>query len=125
MKVPYVVAVIHKDAVEQIPVTVPAHEVPILQAVHGDGRVTVDETTDLPQGLTETADLDPEQEFARLEQRYGEPPGTKVSYATMVYGSLPGFVQALEDVEGASGGRTRRKAAVKKLDKAAEGAQQD
>lgn len=98
-KAPYVVAVIHKDAVEHLPVTVHAFEVPVLQQVHGTDKVVIDEGADLPGGLVE-ADFDPEEEFARLEQRYGFDPDTKQSYVAQAYGGARGFFEALEKSDG-------------------------
>lgn len=113
MKVPYVVALVEKDAVEQVPTTVPAHEVPVLQAVHG-GRVAVDENADLPAGLIETEDFDPEDEYARLETRYGDAPGTKASYASIAYGGLQGFIDAMSAAaHDTNGPRSARKAIAK------------
>lgn len=97
MKQPYVVAIISKDAVEHLPVVVPAHEVAVLAAVH-DGRVSIDESADLPAGLTE-AEIELDDEFARLEQRYGVHPDSKISHVSMAYGGFDGFMRALESQE--------------------------
>lgn len=106
MKQPYVIAVIHKDAVERLPVTVPVHEVAVIAAVHGSHKVTVDENSDLPSGLTEF-EFDPEEEFARLELRYGNHRETGMSFAVMAFGGLTGFLDAMEASE-ASGDAPKR-----------------
>lgn len=103
-KVPYVVAVIHKDAVEQLPVTVAAYEVPILVAVHGEHRVSIDENADLPNGLTEK-EIDPsdeaavQEEFSRLEQRYGDDSDRKQSFASIVFRNVDEFADQLSRFE--------------------------
>lgn len=94
MKQPYVIAVVHKDAVERLPLTVPAHEVAVLVAVYGPHKVVVDENSDLPPGLTEM-EFDPEEEFARLELRYGSHRENGMSYAGMAFGGLVGFLDTL------------------------------
>lgn len=98
MKQPYVIAVIHKDAVERLPVTVPIHEVAVIAAVHGQHKVTIDENSDLPEGLTEF-EFDPEEEYARLELRYGTHRENGMSHAAIAFGGLPGFLDALEAAE--------------------------
>lgn len=102
MKQPYVVAVIEKDAVEHLPVVVPAHEVAVLAAVHGAQRVRIDEDADLPTGLIDV-EFDEDtvhDEFTRLEQRYGVHPDTKQSYAQMVFGGPDGLLALLERSDG-------------------------
>jgi hypothetical protein len=103
---PYVVAVIHKDAVEHLPVTVHVFEVRVLQQLHGADKVTIDEGADLPGGLTEVT-FEPEDEFSRLEQRYGFDPDTKQSYVAQAYGGFPGFLDELE-AAGADGEPVRK-----------------
>ncbi|RYE65690.1 MAG: hypothetical protein EOO79_08050 [Oxalobacteraceae bacterium] len=109
MKIPYVVAMIRKDAVEELPVVVGAHEVGILQMVHGEDKVYVDEDADLPKGMTETEDFDVEDEYARLEQRYGLNVNTKMSNVSMAFGGLDGFMDAMEKADQADGAPTARK----------------
>lgn len=102
MKQPYVVAVIEKDAVEHLPVVVPAHEVAVLAAVHGAQRVRIDEDADLPSGLIDV-EFDEDSvhdEFTRLEQRYGVHPDTKQSYAQMTFGGPHGLLSMLEQSDG-------------------------
>lgn len=96
MKVPYVVAVIQKDAVEHLPVVVPMHEVAVLSKLHGEDKVVIDENADLPTGLEEF-EFEPDDEYARLEERYGLHPETKMTYAQMTYGSARMFEDGVED----------------------------
>jgi hypothetical protein len=114
MKQPFVIAVIHKDAVEHLPVTVPIHEVAVLAAVHGQHKITLDENADLPDGLTEF-EFDPEEEFARLELRYGSHRENGMSFAAMAFGGLTGFLDAMEAAE-ATGDAPKR---LTKAEKAA------
>jgi hypothetical protein len=115
-KILYVVALIQKDAVEHLPVTVAAHEIPILVAVHGEDRVFIDENADLPNGLTEVEFEDEEavaDEFARLEQRYGHPSDSRQSYARQVFRDADNFGDQLERyTQGTE--RAARKAGAKK-----------
>lgn len=97
-KAPYVVAVIQRDAVEHLPVVVHAFEVPVLQAVHGVDRVVIDEAADLPAGVS-VAEFEPEDEFSRLEMRYGRDADTKQSFAAIAYGGMRGFMDALESTD--------------------------
>lgn len=110
---PFVVAVIHKSAVEHLPIVVHPHELLMLAAVHGQNKVQIDENADLPTGVTQ-ATFEPEDEFARLEQRYGTVPESTQTFAQMVFGSVDGFVDRLDAIEagGAPSARpTRAKAA--------------
>lgn len=117
---PYVVALIQRDAVEHLPVTVHAFEVVVLQRIHGD-RVVIDENADLPAGLTE-ASFDPEDEFSRLEQRYGIDPDTKQSFASQAFGGLHGFLAMLDGAEeGADPAAARKTTAARKTKARAEG----
>lgn len=95
MKQPYLVAVIHKDAVEHLPVVVMPHEVRVLAAVHGEHKVTIDENADLPGGLTE-GEFEPEDEYARLEQHYGQHRENGMSFVSIAFGGRDGFMRAME-----------------------------
>lgn len=117
-KAPYVMAVIQKDAVEHLPKVVHIFEVPVLQRVHGEQRVTIDESADLPGGLTE-ATFEPEEEFARLEQCYGLDQDTKQSYVSQAYGGLHGFLETLERSESGAGAAPARKTTARKTKDAA------
>jgi hypothetical protein len=112
--VPYVVAKIRQDAVAIIPTVVPTHEVLVLVAVHGAHRVEIDETADLPTGLNEFT-FEPEDEFARLVQRYGYPQDSAQSYAERVFDDADGLIDKLDRIE--AGGAPRavaKKTAAKK-----------
>lgn len=111
-KQPFVVAILAKDAVEQIPVVIPAHEVVVLAAVHGQNRVSVDEAADLPGGLTDF-EFDPDEEWSRLEMKYGSEPDTKQSYAQVAFGSRHNFLAMLPDADEEEAPKKRgRKAAA-------------
>jgi hypothetical protein len=103
---PYVVAVIHKSAVEHLPVTVPPHELLILARVHGGHhKIQIEEDADLPDGLTE-ATFEPEDEYARLEQRYGMDADGR-SFAATEFGSVDGFISRLDSIEAGGAPRAR------------------
>jgi hypothetical protein len=102
---PYIVAVIHKDAVEHLPVVVHPHEMPILALVHGEHKLQHDENADLPKGVSE-ATFEPEDEFVRLEQRYGVHPDTKRTYAAMIFGDAAGLAEQLDSYESVESART-------------------
>ena len=57
---------VSRDAMTHVPVTVPAHEVEIMQALHGVENVRVLEQK------TEPTEIDPAVEGERLEQKYGQ-----------------------------------------------------
>lgn len=88
MKVHFVKATIERDPMEKIPVCVPATALPILQLVHGGNVHDVRVQDDYK-------DVDPEQEYERLESLYGERKGTGRSFAEEVYGSAHGMVRRM------------------------------
>lgn len=113
--VPLVVATIHKSAVEHLPVVVAPHELLVLALVHGSQeKIQIEDDADLPSGLTEKT-FEPEDEYVRLEQLYGNHTGTGQSYASMVFGSVEGFVERLDQIEAgrAPSARTTRAKAAK------------
>jgi hypothetical protein len=67
-----------RDSMTRLPVTVPAHEVEIMQALHGQENVQVLDEKTGPIGI------DPEFEGERLTQKYGR------GLITELYGSLAG-----------------------------------
>ena len=110
---PYIVVHIHKDAVENLPVVVFPHEVPILALVHGENKIAPAEDADLPNGVTE-GKFEVEDEFVRLEQRYGNHKGTGQSHASMVFGDAYGLAEALDRFDaGEAAPRTRPTARTK------------
>lgn len=90
LKVPYVVAMIAKDPVEIMPVVVPAHEVAVLERVHGESKVYINHEADLPNGITDF-EFDPDEEYARLEQKYGVHSENKMPYTSMTFGTKQQF----------------------------------
>ena len=80
MKIQTVIAVRHMDTVEKVPMIVGAHEVDILKAKFGDGRIEV-----LPgdEGVP-FVNIDPDNEFEHLEQKHGADSESKRSYVEMV-----------------------------------------
>ena len=87
-----------KDAVMSIDVRVPEHEIAILETLHGVDNVEVDEETGKPLTINATA----EEEYGRLETRYGRS-GQEALQA--VYGSPQGL--ARETGLPSAGGRRR------------------
>lgn len=110
MKQPYVVAIIHKDAVEHLPVVVPPHEVAVIAAVHGEHKVTIDENADLPNGLTEF-EFDPEEEYARLEQRYGAHRENGMPFVSLAFGNRDGFLRSMQALNEEASAKPRRQKA--------------
>lgn len=88
MKVHFVNAIIERDPMEKIPVCVPATALPILQLVHG-GKVSDIRIKD------DFKEVDPDQEYDRLEALYGERKGTGRSFAEEVYGSAHGMMRRM------------------------------
>jgi hypothetical protein len=64
--IPLVVAVVNRDAMTKLPVTVPKHEVDVMLAMFGEDNVQI---TDENAGSIE---LDASEEGARLVGKYGE-----------------------------------------------------
>lgn len=66
MKLKEVTALVSKDAVLQIPVTIFAHELPALVNEHGEDRVEViaEREVDAPE------DFNPSNEWLRLQRKY-------------------------------------------------------
>jgi len=74
-----------RGVMESTPVTVFHHEVPILKAIHGDGNATI---LTVPDGfdLGPVTTLDPDQEYNRLANRYGQHSSLGVPMVEYVYG---------------------------------------
>lgn len=66
MQVACVDLMVTRDSMTHVPITVPAHEVEVLMALHGQENVRVLESS---PGATE---IDPDAEGERLTQKYGE-----------------------------------------------------
>lgn len=77
---------IERDPMEKLTVIVPTYETPILEAVHGAHNVSVLEAN---ISISSTPP-DPQDEYDRLERRYGDHPQMGISYAEYVHrGHLP------------------------------------
>lgn len=81
-----------RDAMTILPVSVPAHEVDVMKALHGEENVRV------LDGKTEPVELDGETEAERLEAKYG--PGTlSQAYGDAYKREIP---RAMKDAAGTS-----------------------
>lgn len=66
MKVKIIAALVILDTMTSVPVEIPAHELPVLQAVHGEEQVQIKESTG------EAVDIDEGTEPSRLINKYGQ-----------------------------------------------------
>lgn len=76
----HVNAIIRRDVAAQIPVTVRAHEIPLLRLIHGKSNVVIKSEKDVDETL------DPAEEFARLCRRYGYDARKEAYRAEIIYG---------------------------------------
>ena|SRR6218665_2106217 len=118
---PYVVAIIEKDPVEHLPVVVHPHEVPILAAVHGEHKVRIDEDADLPAGVTQNT-FEVEDEYARLEQRWGINTKMEKSFASLVFRDPGDLADYIDQTNGEELPKATAKPAAKRAAKAAKAA---
>jgi len=72
--------VIVRDPMEKIVREIFAHELPILQAMHGESAVVIEEE------IEASLDRDPSSEYQRLEGLYGLHPEAGVPWVQVVYG---------------------------------------
>lgn len=91
----YVKVNVRRDESADIPVHVAPWEVPVMEAVHGEDRLTIGETVDFPN--REWPD-DAKSEFSRLGALYGRTGGgdNDQSWVERAYGSGSTGVKALE-----------------------------
>ncbi len=83
MKAEYIVVLIRKDVMQETPVTVFPHEIQILYEVHGESNVNVID----PFPDYEAQEIEPDDEYARLERRYGvDAERNSMSFVELVYG---------------------------------------
>ena len=80
-----------RDPTLKVPRTVPAWELPILEAMYGEGNL---EDVQQHEGEVDQI-LDPEQEMDRLIRVYGRDKETKVPNAELAYGRGPAGVRVL------------------------------
>ena len=101
-----VLVLVTRDMTETIPATVFIHEVPILQAIHGDGGVKIATHPDkimaattegciLPgerekqiERMLASEDIDSGEEYQRLVQRYGMHSDVPIPYVEYVHGRI-------------------------------------
>jgi hypothetical protein len=81
----YLNVIVERDPMEKIVTQVPAHEGPILEAVHGgDGSLQI-----VGDPIDVDVDFeDPEAEYERLAAKYGNHPETKQPFVREAYGAL-------------------------------------
>ena len=101
-----VLVLVTRDMTETIPATVFVHEVPILQAIHGDSGVSVSQDAEKIMACTTegcilpgerekqvgrmlaTEELDSGEEYQRLVQRYGQHTDVPIPYVEYVHGRI-------------------------------------
>ncbi len=86
-----VTAIVERDVSTHIPTTVFVHELPILEVINGAGRVRVEEGSEAESDFETT----PEEEFIRLEQKYGKDRDVNVPYVAKVYRHLVELAEAM------------------------------
>ena len=84
--IPLTVVGVHRDITTTLSVSVPAHEVLILQAIHGRDNVYPGDESG------ETA-IDPDAEFDRLNRKYGED-AVREAYGATGFGDIRRLVLA-------------------------------
>lgn len=99
MNVPYITALIRRDAMNTTSVKVLAHEVAVLGAVHGEEGVTVVPSDQTLGGRTHREITSPRQEWERLLSRYGVHPDTGVEFVSIAFGTPRQLQSALEEAE--------------------------
>ena len=101
-----VLVLVTRDMTETIPATVFVHEVPILQAIHGDSGVSISPNAEkimacttegciLPgerekqvERMLATEEIDSGEEYQRLVQRYGQHSDVPIPYVEYVHGRI-------------------------------------
>jgi hypothetical protein len=86
-----VTALIHRDVTSQIPAQVFAHELAILEVIHGGGKI---ELVDGSAVDIET-DHSPEEEYTRLELKYGIDTDAGVTHVSKVYRNISELAEAM------------------------------
>lgn len=83
---------VQRDPMTAIAAVIGAHELPILEVLHGEGSITV---VDEAHGEIETPD--PREEYARIGARYGVHPEYGMPLVEYVYGrTLDRLADALD-----------------------------
>lgn len=97
---------IRRDMAETLFVEVGEHEIPVLIAVHGEGRVQ----TDLIDTSDEVRNIDdPKIEYERLARLYGRDADSGRAFVDLAYVN---FRQFLADLEALNGAPKRKRAAA-------------
>lgn len=103
-----VTALVERDITSSVATEVYAHELPILEVLHGPGKVTVHESVEID------AELDPDEEYARLVSKYGHDTNTGVTQVSKVYRNPHELEEAFADSgELVRPSRTKGKAKAK------------
>jgi hypothetical protein len=76
-----VTAIVERDVSTHIPTTVFVHELPILEVINGAGKVSVVDGSEAESDFETT----PEEEFIRLEQKYGIDKDVNMPFVAKVY----------------------------------------
>ena len=84
--VPLITVAVRRDITTTLSIAVPAHEIPVLHAIHGRDNVFPGEEGDV------TA-IDPDTEFDRLGRKYGQE-AVDTAYGATGYGEIPRQVEA-------------------------------
>ena len=89
MKARRVHVIVERSLMEKIPVTVFEHEIPCIEAHHGEGSVTI--AKDFPKGILDyqnvgqVVELNPAEEWSRLTAAYGRHPEANMSTCEYVF----------------------------------------
>jgi hypothetical protein len=105
-----VTAILHRDVTSQIPLQVFTHELPILEVVHGAGKVELVEGSEVDIETDQT----PAEEYVRLSGKYGVDTDVGVSHLSKVYRNERELAEAM-------GVEVEPKPAKKRAAKTAEG----
>lgn len=76
-----VTAIVERDVSTHIPTTVFPHELPILEVINGAGKVRIEEGSEAEYEY----DTTPEEEWIRLEQKYGIDKDVNMPFVAKVY----------------------------------------
>jgi len=86
-----VIVEIEKDVMTKFVKGICIHEIPILQMIHGDAAVQ-------PQDYGDQFEMDTQEEFDRLANKYGEDTESKMSFVERVYGMSGRGLVTTEDL---------------------------
>jgi hypothetical protein len=86
-----VTALIHRDVTSQIPSQVFTHELAILEVIHGGGKIELVEGS----AVDIETDQSPEEEYTRLELKYGVDTDAGMSHVSKVYRNVGELAEAM------------------------------